>query len=128
MAKLAAFVGIFVVALCALGLVAPGPFVRLVGSMQDPPLIYLAAALRLTAGLILLRAARSARTPRILAALGAVIALGGALTPFFGVWGGHIILMHWTTAGPNLVRLWAAAGLALGVFIVFTITSRPRTT
>ena len=117
----ACVIGGFGVSLGLLGLVAPESFVALVGFMQDPPWAYLAAVNRFVVGAFLFHVAPTSRSPLAVRLLGAVIAVGGLLTPLFGIWGGHAILSWWSSGGPALVRACAAVSVAFGAFILHSI-------
>jgi hypothetical protein len=109
------------------GIAAPDAFVRVLRVVQTPPVIYGAAIIRVAFGVVLFKAAPASRTPTILRVLGALITLGGLLTPFFGVRIGHAILDAWTAGGPDVVRMWAGFSLALGVFVIYSTAGRdPR--
>jgi hypothetical protein len=118
-------IGLLVVALGVVGLVVPELFLRLVSMIQSPPAIYFAAVVRVAFGIVLVLAAPMARFPIALRILGALLVLGGALTPFFGVQLAHIIL-GWWSQDPGMIRAWATAALALGVFIVYATGYKRR--
>jgi hypothetical protein len=120
----AVVIGVALVAQGVFGIAAPDAFVRVLRVVQTPPVIYGAALVRIAFGVVLFKAAPASRTPMILRVLGALIALGGLLTPFFGVRVGHAILDAWTAAGPGIVRMWAGIALALGVFVVYSAAGR----
>ncbi len=118
-------IGILVVALGIFGLVLPDYFVRLVHLFQAPPIIYVAAIVRITFGIVLVLAAPASRATIALRILGIVIVVGGALTPFIGVRLADLILGWWSW-GPGIVRAWAAAALLLGVFIIYATGHKRR--
>jgi hypothetical protein len=117
----ALLIGLVIAAQGIFGIAAPDPFVDALTYVQAPPVIYVAAVIRVAFGVVLFRAAPVSRTPTILRILGSFIVLGGLLTPFFGVRIGHAILDAWSAGGPGVVRLWAGVSLALGVFIVYAV-------
>jgi hypothetical protein len=99
--------------------VAPHAFVEVVRAIQDPPAIYFAALVRLAFGVVLIAAAPRSRAPLALRVLGALVTLGGLLTPFFGVEFARVILGWWSEGGAVVVRGWASAALAIGAFIIY---------
>lgn len=101
---------------------APEFFLRLIQFIQTPPIIYIAAVARIAFGIVLVLAAPLSRAPIALLILGALIILGGAMTPYLGVRLAEIIL-GWWSQGPGVVRAWAAAALLLGIFIVYAVRS-----
>jgi len=118
----ALFIGLALVAQGIFGIAAPDAFVRVLRTIQTPPVIYAAAVIRTAIGFVLFRAASSSRLPRFLHVLGLLILVGGLLTPFFGVRIGNAIFDWWSHGGPLLVRLFAAISLALGIFITYAAT------
>jgi hypothetical protein len=118
-------IGLLIVGLGLLGLVAPALLFRAVHWFQTPPALYLAALIRVAVGVGLFVAASASRARIALRVLGVLIAIGGVLTPFFGESIGQRILDWWSAGGAMLVRLWAAAALALGAFILWAV-ARPR--
>jgi len=117
----ALFIGLAIAAQGVFGIAAPDVFLSALRYIQTPPVIYLAAAIRVVFGVVLFRAAPASRAPRVLRVLGFLIVIGGLLTPFFGVRIGHAILDWWSAGGPPLIRAWAGFSLALGVFIVYAV-------
>jgi hypothetical protein len=120
----ALLIGLAIAAQGIFGIAAPETFASAITFVQTPPVIYVAAVIRVAFGVALFRAAPLSRTPTILRALGSLIVFGGLLTPFFGVRIGHAILDSWSEGGPSVVRVWAGASLALGVLIVCTVAPR----
>ena len=121
----ATIIGLLIIAQGIVGLVVPEFFLRLIQSIQTPPIIYFAAIVRIAFGAVLVLAAPLSRAPIALRILGALIVLGGAMTPFFGVRLADIIL-GWWSQGPGIIRAWATAALVLGVFIVYATGYKQR--
>lgn len=119
---LAFVIGVLVTVQGLFGLAAPGSFLELVSFIQTPPVIYLAAVVRVLFGLVLFLAARGSRAPLPLRVLGIAIVIGGLLTPFFGDRIADVILGSWRAGGPATVRAWALFSLALGAFILYAVT------
>ena len=126
MALVALFIGLFIAGLGMLGIVAPEAFLRSVAFFQVPPAIYLAAVNRTLIGIVLVRAAPASRAPKVLRVLGFVIAIGGLLTPFIGIWVGNAIIDWWSAWGTAMVRVWGGAGAAFGAFIIYAVAPRRR--
>jgi hypothetical protein len=121
--RLGILAGALIAIIGVTGLVSPDIFRRAVGAMQMPPALYVAAAIRFTVGVALVAAAPASRAPWPLRILGAAIAIGGMLTPFWGEAMARTVLSSWDAMGPGMVRLWSAAGAILGAFIIWTLTS-----
>jgi hypothetical protein len=119
MLAIAKFVGCLIALQGLFGLLMPAAFVEFVKLFQVPPVIYIAAFVRIVIGLILLRASRQSRTPIAFRILGTAIVVGGMLTPFFGVQIADVILGWWDEGGALMVRCWAFGSLAIGAAILF---------
>lgn len=117
-------VGVLVLTQGVVGLVAPKAFFALIGAIQQPPVVYAAAAARTIIGLVLFLAAKRSRMPRCLGALGILIALGGLLTPVYGVRFSSFVLGLWSAGGAPVMRTWAAASVMLGLFILGSLWPR----
>lgn len=98
-ATLALVIGALLVLQGILGIAAPDLFLKTLRFIQTPPVIYLAAVVRVAFGVVLLRAAPVSRAPTFLRVFGLLIVIGGLLTPFLGVWAAHVILDWWSEAG-----------------------------
>jgi hypothetical protein len=116
---LAVAIGFMIMLQGLLGLSMPDPFVLLIGALQAPPVLYLAAAVRVAIGTILVLAAPTSRAPLALRVLGWLIIVGGVLTPIIGVAFAESILAWWRQGGPIVVRVWAGVAFVLGIFIVY---------
>ena len=125
--RIALMIGLLVAALGILGIAAPEVFLRTVTFFQTPPAIYLAAAIRVVVGVVLFRAAKESRVPRVLLVLGVLITVGGLLTPLVGVRGARVILDWWSAGGSGFVRVWGGVAVAVGVFIVYAVAPNRRT-
>lgn len=125
-ALLALLIGLILVAQGILGIAAPGVFLKTLRFITAPPMIYLAAVIRVVFGVVLVRAASGSRAPLFLRVFGVIIVIGGLLTPFLGIQFAHFILDWWSAAGPALVRVFAAVSLALGILVVYAVAPSRR--
>jgi len=123
---LAFVIGVLLIVQGLGGIAAPEAFVGVVRFFQTPSLIYVAAALRIAIGIVLLCAVNASRLPIFLRVFGVLIVIGGVLTPFVGVRFAHSVLALWSSRGPGLVRLFAVVSLALGLFTVYAVTPTRR--
>lgn len=117
-------VGVLMASLGVLGAYVPEVFVAVVSFFQAAPMIYVAAAARVAAGVILWLASRESKTPMFFRVLGAFIVAGGILTPIAGAWLGRTILHMWASYGDSMVRTWGLIATALGVFIIYSVMSK----
>jgi hypothetical protein len=122
----ALIIGVVIVIQGLAGLAALDAFANLVRQIQEPPVLYLAAVVRVAFGVVLFLAAPRSRAPLALRTLGVLITIGGLLTPFFGVELARVILGWWSEGGPSVVRIWAAAAVAIGAFIIYAVAGPPR--
>ena len=121
MTHAAFLIGLLIVAQGVLGLIAPEMFADLVRAFQTPPVIYLAAVIRIVFGVVLVLAAGTSRVPVGLRCLGVLIVIGGLLTPLLGVQFAKVVLDGWSQGGPATIRVWAAVGLAIGAFVTYAV-------
>ena len=117
--------GLLVALLIALigltGVFVPNCLMTISQYSVTPVGIYVAAALRIGIGVVLVQVAPSSRAPRILRILGVIAVLAGVATLFLGVERAQAVL-EWSSAqGPAFMRLWAGLPLALGGFIAYAI-------
>ena len=117
-------IGVVIVLQGLVGLVVPNAFANLVRWIQEPPVIYLAAVVRVAFGVVLIAVAGMSRAPLALRILGGAITIGGLLTPFFGVEFARVILGWWSEGGATVIRGWAAGALAIGIFILYATTNK----
>ena len=123
---LAFLIGVLLIVQGLGGIVVPGVFVSVVRFFQAPSIIYVAAAVRIAIGIVLLCAVTGSRFPIFLRVFGALIVIGGALTPFYGAQFAHAILALWASQGPGLVRLFAIVSLVLGLLTAYAAPATRR--
>jgi hypothetical protein len=115
----ALLIGVLIMAQGLLGLANPEMLAGVVGTIQIPPVIYVAAVFRVLFGIVFLLAAPGSRAPKSLRVLGALILVVGLFTPFVGIQFAQWVLAAWSEGGPSLVRTWAGAVLLVGAFVVY---------
>lgn len=123
---IALVIGVLLIIQGLLGIVAPDAFVKVVRLFQSPPMLYVAAALRIAIGIVLICAVGGSRVPMFLSIFGVLVVIGGVLTPFVGVQFAHTILGLWSSQGPGLVRLFALVSLALGLLTSYAVSPARR--
>jgi hypothetical protein len=121
---LALSVGVLLIIQGLLGILAPDAFVGVVRLFQSPFMVYLAAALRIAIGIVLLSAVKGSHLPMFLCIFGVFVVIGGVLTPFVGARFAHTILALWSSRGPGLVRLFALVSLALGLLTLYAVSPK----
>lgn len=125
MRRPAAVAAIAIIALGALAIIAPPKFAGVVSLMQDPPMLYVAALIRVTIGATFLLAYPHARGRIVLFFLGVVMVMGGIVTPIIGQGLARPILDAWLQGGDWVVRGWGFGAILLGVAALVSL--RPRT-
>jgi len=125
---LASLIGTLILAQGVFGLVYPSGFAWFLGTVQVPPLLYVATLIRMAVGMILIIAASSSRAPMTLRILGVLITVGGAATPLIGEEFARPVLRWWAQGGDTVVRIWAGLVFALGAFVLYANFPMPGTT
>ena len=121
---LASLVGLIIAAIGILGMAAPMVFLDVTAFTLTQVGLYVAAALRVAIGLVLITAAASSRLPRTLRILGALIVVGGVFTAFLGVERARAMVDWWSAQGPIVMRGWAALAMIFGLFIIYAVAPR----
>ncbi len=125
MQLLAMALGGIVGAMGLVGVAAPSVLLAFGRALQRPTALYIAAAIRVGFGAVLVRVAPRSRMPKPLRILGCLSILVGVLMPFLGVARFQALLAWWAAQGAPLLRLWSGVAVALAGFIVYAVTA-PR--
>ena len=128
MKALAIAIGLVVGAIGLVGVVAPSFVLEIGRSLLTPTALYVVAALRICIGVVLVRVAPASRLPTVFRIVGIFVIIAGVLTLFLGVERSSAILDWWSNQGPSFMRLCLALPMALGLFIVYALTSSRRAT
>ena len=115
---LVALVGMIIVA-------APFAVIEFARSILSPSVLYIAAAVRIIFGGVLLWVAPASRTPTALRILGVVLVAAGVATLFVGVELARMVFDWMLAQGSLFTRAWAGAAIVLGVLIVYVVIA-PR--
>lgn len=107
--------GLVIVSLGVLGLAAPETFLAALSFFQQGNRIYVAAAVRIVIGIVVIAAASESRWPRALRVAGGLLVFLGLVTP---VSTHPIPSVTWGWWPGNFVRPWAWSTILLGGFIV----------
>ena len=122
---LAMALGFVVAAIGVLGVAAPAAILELGRSLQSPDALYILASVRVGFGAILVWAAPNSRTPRTLSILGALIIIGGLVTPFLGLERSRGVFDWWSAQGSFFMQAWPIVAIGFGLFVAYA-TSPPR--
>src|SRR5436309_2028973 len=107
MRLLGLLVALFIALVGLTGVCAPDRLMALAPYFVTPVGIYVAAALRISIGLLLARVAPISRAPKTLRILGVIAVLGGVATLFLGTERAQTILEWWSAQGPVFIRVGA---------------------
>ncbi len=117
----ALFLGAFIAAIGFIGVVAPQTLLAAVRPLVSPAGLWVAGAIRVVFGTVLVLVAASSRTPRALRLLGFLIVIAGLITPFVGADRARAMVDWWSGQGGLLIRGWAALAVVFGIFIVYGV-------
>ena len=120
-------IGAVVILWSAISFVAPDRRLAVERAVMTPAGLYAIAALRIAIGVVFVLAAPASRAPRTLRVLGVTVMIAGLTTTWFGVTRARAVLDWLAGAGPLLMRLDAAVGMALGGFLVYVFRTPTRT-
>jgi hypothetical protein len=127
--KILAFViGLLIVAVGAVGIIAPSGLVWIAEHSVTSGAFYLIATVRVTLGLVLISAASVSRAPKTLRVLGYLIVISGitaALMGLVAIERAHAMI-DWWLRQESVVRLTGIPMLALGGFIAYACAPARR--
>jgi hypothetical protein len=122
---LAVALGVLLAVVGMLLVAAPFAALEFGRSILSPAVLYIAAAVRIIFGGVLLWVAPASRAPTVLRVLGVMLVVAGVATPFVGVELSRVVFDWMLAQGSLFTRAWASAAIALGVLIVYVV-STPR--
>lgn len=121
--KTVAFVfGLCVIAIGALGILAPSGLAWIAQYFVTPGAFYVVAVVRVAVGVLLISVASASRAPKALRVLGYVVFIAGIATAVMGLVGmglARAIIEWWLQQGSGVVRLTGILVLALGSFVAY---------
>jgi hypothetical protein len=123
---LAAVLGAAVAVLGVVGIATPSALLELGQSLQTQGALYVAAAVRIMFGVVLICAAPASRMPGTLRFIGALVIVAGLLSPLVGVERALAMLEWFSSHGPMFMRAWASLAVVFGGFVVYAVTSPRR--
>jgi hypothetical protein len=126
MKRVAFVIGLFILAVGAIGILVPSFLVWIARLFVVPAAWYALAVVRVALGVLLLLVAKSSRTPRTLRVVALIPLLAGLAIPLVGVDRARDTVERWTMQGPGLARLSAIPLLALGAFIAYACSPARR--
>jgi hypothetical protein len=122
MSAIVGVLGVVIAGLGILGIVRPGDLVRFVSvAWRSPSGLYLAIAVRLILGIVLIAAASSSRFPDALRILGALSIITAVLVPILGSERVRAFVEWWAGRPSGFIRAWATLAVAFGAFLVYAV-------
>ena len=118
---LVAVVALFAAAMGVWGCVSPAGLIGFVSRWRSPSRLWAAAAARLVFAAALWLAAPESRHPAVLRALALVALLAAVTIPLVGPARWEVFIDWWTRRSGALIRGWALAALAFGVYLLWTL-------
>jgi len=128
---LAFVIGLLIVAVGAVGIIAPSGLVWIAEHSVTSGAFYVIATVRVAFGLVLISVASVSRAPKTLHVLGYLILIAGittALTGLVAIERAHAIIEWWLRQGFSVIRLTGIPVLALGGFIAYACAPARRAT
>ena len=98
---LAFVIGLCIIAVGAVGILAPSGLVWIAHHADAPVDLYVIAAIRVAFGVLLLSVAPASRAPRTLRAVAVIPLVAAIATPFVGVERARATIEWWTQQGPG---------------------------
>ncbi len=129
MKTLAFVIGLLIVAVGAVGIIAPSGLVWIAEHSVTSGAFYVIATVRVAFGLVLISVASVSRAPKTLRVLGYLILIAGittALTGLVAIESAHAIIEWWLLQGSGVIRLTGIPLLALGGFVAYACAPARR--
>jgi hypothetical protein len=126
---LAFVIGLLIVAVGAVGIIAPSGLVWIAEHSVTSGTFYVIATVRVAFGLILISVASVSRAPKTLRVLGYIILILGittALTGLVAIEDAHATIEWWLRQGSGVIRLTGIPVLALGGFVAYACAPARR--
>ena len=126
MKTIALLIALLMVSLGLTGVVWPEGVMQFATYSFTATGLYVAAAVRIVLGGMLLFAATATRTPRTIRIIGLLILVAGIATALISVERAQSMKDWWLGHGPHVLRIAACVPLAVGIFLAWaTISRRP---
>ena len=105
----------------AFGVVSPGRLMGVIGRVQTPVGLVLAAGLRISLGVALFNAAPDSEAPGLIRIFGMLSFVAGVVTLFLGLERAGRLADWWSAKPDGLLRAWSAVALTLGLYLVWAV-------
>ena len=116
--------GFMIAAIGIVGMADPALLLYATSFMLTSLGLYIAAAIRVVFGLVLIGVAATSRMPRTLRILGFFIVIAGIITPFFGIARARAFVEWWSVQSTVFMRIWVSFAVLFGLFIIYAVSPR----
>jgi hypothetical protein len=116
-------VSVLIAGLGLYGILSPSGLMSFASRWRSKTGFWGASSGRVVFGVILWLAAPSSRVPLALQVLGAVGVVSGVMLPLIGFSRYQALLSWWSRQSQGFVRVWAAAAVIMGGFILWAVIS-----
>jgi hypothetical protein len=124
--KIVAGFGVFIIGLGLTMAISPQTLIEFAESFISPGGLGVAAALRITLGVLLWAASDASRMPKTLKVFGVLFVVGGLAIPLIGVERMRAMVDWGIVQGDGWMRMNSLIAMAMGAFFVWaTVTKRP---
>ena len=111
-------------ALGAIGILSPDTLLAIARELVSPVGLFLAAAIRVGFGGVLMLAAPASRAPRAIRAVGALVLVAGIITPFVGIERARAVVDWWSAQGALFAHAAPAVACAVGCSLTYLLSPR----
>jgi hypothetical protein len=119
MTLVVALVGLLIGGVGLFGMVEPKRLVDWILTVWNKDLLWVAVALRLALGAVLIYAAPECRAPQVVGALGVITILAAVGLVILGSKRMTAFVRWWTERPSVIIRGWSALGVLLGAFLLY---------
>ena len=113
-----ALTGVVIIAISALGVVAPESLVTVIAGWSADRRLLVAVGTRLVLGVIFILGARSCRVPAVIHAVGVLAVLAAMVLLGLGSARLDALINWWSQRPPLLIRAWCLLGVLLGTLVL----------
>jgi hypothetical protein len=124
MRSLVAVIAVLLIAICALGVVAPERLVAIVTGWPPDTRMYVAVGTRLVMGLVFLGGASKCRFPAFIYGVGALALAAALLLVLLGEPRVDALVGWWSRQPALAIRVWCAFAALLGALVLYAALPR----
>jgi len=122
MLLLVVIIGVMIIAFSAFAIATPAFLRRSIEYWVEPRRLYMAVALRVLIGVLLITVAGEARFPMLVRGLGYLMIVAGLIIPVLGPERIGAFARWWEDQPDFVLRLWGLAAAGLGALMIYAVT------